>query len=175
MDFDPTVVSAPIGDPRLSATPAPSLELPSAAGTYVLHILLTKSQEITVGRLGRFLFPAGLYLYCGSARGSGGIRARVGRHLRRNKTLHWHVDYLLQQGTPTRVWYALSAERLECAWSRAVLHLPGALAPVAGFGSSDCACSTHLTYLPHGQPPAMARDGLPAGCTPRQRKISRPL
>jgi len=126
-----------------------------------------------VGRLGRFQFPAGRYLYCGSARGSGGIRARVGRHLRRSKALHWHIDYLLQKGTPVRVWYAVSAERLECAWARTVLRLPGALAPVAGFGSSDCACATHLAYLPHGRPPEMVRDGLPAGCNPRQLKVSR--
>ncbi len=175
MGFGSKVVSAPPHGPRLADVPAPSLELPPAAGTYVLHILLTESQEITVGRLGRFYFPAGLYLYCGSARGSGGIRARVGRHLRWSKALHWHVDYLLQQGAPTRVWYVVSAERLECAWARAMLHLPGALAPVAGFGSSDCACSTHLAYLPHGHPPAMVRDGLPAGCNPRQLKVSRPV
>ncbi|HYA22015.1 MAG TPA: DUF123 domain-containing protein [Thermoproteota archaeon] len=39
-------------------------------------------------------FHPGLYLYVGSARGPGGLRARVARHLRRDKVRKWHIDYL---------------------------------------------------------------------------------
>jgi len=42
-----------------------------------------------------FAIPRGVYLYVGSARGFGGLKARVARHLRAVKKVHWHVDYLL--------------------------------------------------------------------------------
>ena len=49
--------------------------------------------KLTVGRLGTFLFPVGRYIYTGSAKRS--IEARIARHLRKKKTLRWHIDYLL--------------------------------------------------------------------------------
>jgi len=44
-------------------------------------------------RPGQIPFPAGWYVYTGSARN--GLAQRVGRHLRHNKRKHWHIDYLL--------------------------------------------------------------------------------
>ena len=38
------------------------------------------------------MLAPGCYVYAGSARGPGGIRARVRRHLRPDKTPHWHID-----------------------------------------------------------------------------------
>jgi Uri superfamily endonuclease len=49
-------------------------------GSYILLLELTKSQNITVGRLGILLFLKGVYAYVGSA--LNGIEARVKRHLR---------------------------------------------------------------------------------------------
>jgi Uri superfamily endonuclease len=51
-------------------------------GTYALLLKLDKQERITVGRLGTFGFPAGYYLYVGSALGPGGLRARLARHRR---------------------------------------------------------------------------------------------
>ena len=45
-------------------------------------------------RFGKLTLAAGQYAYVGSAHGPGGLRARVGRHLRAEKPLHWHIDYL---------------------------------------------------------------------------------
>ena len=53
------------------------------AGTYALLLALGKEATITVGKLGTFLFPAGYYLYIGSARG--GLLHRVRRHLQQEK------------------------------------------------------------------------------------------
>ena len=61
-------------------------------GSYALVIRLNRTEQLTVGRLGEFDFPAGCYLYFGSA--LNGLESRVSRHLRRDKKLHWHVDYL---------------------------------------------------------------------------------
>ena len=38
---------------------------------------------------------------------------------------------------------------LECVWSQALLELPGASAPVRGFGASDChsGCEAHLVFF----------------------------
>ena len=116
-------------------------------GTYALVLWLERQKEITVGRLGTFAFPAGYYLYVGSALGPGGLRARLARHRRRDKILHWHIDYLLQQAQLVDVWSIASADRLECLWAQAAQHLPGSETPVPGFGSSDCRCPSHLICL----------------------------
>ncbi len=118
----------------------------NARGSYVLLIYLDTGKRIEVGKLGVFDFPHGYYLYAGSA--LGGLRARVKRHFRKEKKLHWHIDYLLEQAKIIEVWAVLSEERLECHLARAARTLPGATVPVSGFGSSDCRCPAHLVHLP---------------------------
>ncbi|HHO76762.1 MAG TPA: DUF123 domain-containing protein [Deltaproteobacteria bacterium] len=46
-------------------------------------LLLARSTMIQVGKLGSFIFPAGHYAYIGSAFGSGGLHARIQRHIRK--------------------------------------------------------------------------------------------
>ena len=121
--------------------------LPAGRGSYVLLMRLDSPRTLTVGRLGRFEFPAGLYAYVGSAQGSGGLRARVGRHLRADKCAHWHVDALTAHAEVIAVWAVESTERMECAWARSLRKMPGVEEPAAGFGASDCACRTHLFRL----------------------------
>ncbi|HQR50429.1 MAG TPA: hypothetical protein PKW44_02185 [Methylophilaceae bacterium] len=47
--------------------------------SYQLAIMLDQPARLTVGRLGVFDFPAGRYVYTGSARRS--LEARIARHL----------------------------------------------------------------------------------------------
>ncbi len=110
-------------------------------GSYLLVLTLTDDSLLTVGRLGTFEFPAGFYLYIGSA--LNGLEGRIGRHLRRDKKLHWHIDYLTAVAQVEQVWRAGSAERLECRWATKVIE-SGAIVPAPGFGASDCRCPTHL-------------------------------
>lgn len=117
-------------------------------GTYILLVRLDAPLRLVVGRLGRVDFPGGLYAYVGSAHGPGGLRARIGRHLRRDKPVHWHIDALTAHAPVVAVWRRASPERLECAWARTLAALPGVTVPVLGFGSSDCRCSSHLFVLP---------------------------
>jgi sugar fermentation stimulation protein A len=114
-------------------------------GTYILAMKLDNTTKITIGKLGRFTFPAGHYLYFGSA--MNGLHARIARHLRSEKCLHWHIDYLLQQATIIDIWYIESAERLECRLYLEATRLAGASVPVKGFGASDCRCTSHLLYF----------------------------
>ncbi len=115
-------------------------------GSYILLIHLDNDASITIGKMGKFDFPGGYYLYAGSA--LGGLRGRIKHHLRKEKKLHWHIDYLLVQARIVEVWVVLAEERLECLLAQAARNLPGATIPVAGFGSSDCRCPTHLIHLP---------------------------
>jgi len=121
--------------------------LPDRPGSYVLILRLPRPVAITVGRLGCFQFLAGWYAYAGSARGPGGLAARVARHLREPKLLRWHVDYLRAHAQPVEVWYVEGHRRRECAWAAALSTLPGASILVPRFGASDCHCPAHLTHF----------------------------
>ncbi len=110
-------------------------------GSYILVIDLAEDTRLTIGRLGTFEFPAGLYLYCGSA--LNGLEPRIRRHLRRDKKRHWHIDHLTAVAPVVEVWWVLDEERWECRWANAITGRGGQVVAL-GFGSSDCRCSTHL-------------------------------
>lgn len=117
----------------------------------MLALSLDEPRIIAIGRLGRFQMPAGWYLYSGSARGPGGLAARLRRHFHRfgpAKRAHWHIDHLREQATWGGAWARHTNERLECLWAQALLQLPGARIVVPGFGASDCRCPGHLVHLP---------------------------
>lgn len=94
---------------------AASKPLSTGKGTYALVLHLKRETDIRVGGLGVFRFPAGWYVYTGSARS--GLRQRLARHMKKGKLLRWHIDYLREHADPVEVWYTLSEERLECRWS----------------------------------------------------------
>lgn len=121
--------------------------LPATAGAYALVIELGRPHRLAIATLAPATLAAGLYLYLGSARGPGGIRARVGRHLRVEKPKHWHVDHLTARGRVTRVIAAPGGS--ECALASRAREFRSVAVPVAGFGSSDCrTCPAHLLRLP---------------------------
>ncbi len=120
---------------------------PGAPGAYALLILLKRRFAGSIGALGEVALPPGAYLYLGSARGPGGLRARLARHARREKPLHWHVDRLTAHGALVSMLAAPGAS--ECDLADHARALPGAGVPVAGFGSSDCRrCPAHLIAVP---------------------------
>jgi Uri superfamily endonuclease len=121
--------------------------LPDRPGTYVLILWLAAPTIITYGKAGCSRFGAGWYAYVGSARGPGGLAARLAHHLRGPRRPHWHIDYLRSESRPVEIWYKVSSTREECAWSEALLALSGGQPLAPGFGASDCRCSTHLVYF----------------------------
>ncbi len=121
-------------------------DFPKGPGTYCLILYRPAGGRISVGQLGQFEFPAGYYLYVGSALGSGGLAGRLRRHLNPNKRTHWHVDYLSEQAEVVEIWWAAGEARLEHIWATAAGRLPGAAVPVTGFGASDCRCQAHLFH-----------------------------
>ncbi len=99
-----------------------------------------------MGKLARQRFPSGYYVYVGSAFGSGGLRARVGRHLRTRKARRWHIDYIRARMRVTDTWYTLDTEKQECQWANILVSL-GGQRPSKGFGASDCNCESHLFHF----------------------------
>ncbi len=110
--------------------------------SYQLFIDVQQAVRCAIGRFGTFEFPAGRYVYTGSARR--GLEARIARHLRQEKALRWHIDYLLAAPGVT-IERTLRSARDECVLNRAA----GGLVVVPGFGASDCkaGCGAHLRFL----------------------------
>ena len=111
-------------------------------GGYLLILRLKSNKMIDVGQLGRIQFKVGYYLYAGSAMKN--LTARLARHSRLRKRLHWHIDYLravadeviqapIRRSTPIEN---------ELVHALAQVYAPG---PV-GFGASDTTNKTHLFY-----------------------------
>jgi Uri superfamily endonuclease len=110
--------------------------------SYQLLISLAQPVRCAIGRLGTFEFPAGRYVYTGSAKR--GLEARIARHRRSEKALRWHIDYLLAAPGVT-VTQVVRSRRSECRLNQTG---PGRVV-VPGFGASDCTagCGAHLKYL----------------------------
>lgn len=113
-------------------------------GAYLLVLKLDQPHRIDVGGLGSILFRQGYYVYVGSAMQS--LTARIDRHLRRRKTMRWHIDYLREVADTTWALPVRTSRRIEQPLAGA---LAGVLTPgPAGFGASDSGQATHLFYSP---------------------------
>ena len=106
--------------------------------TFILHLPETK--DIVIGSKGSFHFPAGYYVYTGSARKN--LAARLARHSRKRKKMHWHIDYLRQEADVVAALPIRTADDLEHDLAQAV----GAVSDwsIDGFGCTDCTCPSHL-------------------------------
>ncbi len=110
-------------------------------GVYVLIIELSQGAEIKVGAIGNVYFAKGLYAYVGSAQN--GLEKRIERHIRKEKQIFWHVDYLLENPNTQiiEVFLKEGPKTTECTISEAIGQQGEA---IVGFGCSDCRCLSHL-------------------------------
>jgi Uri superfamily endonuclease len=120
--------------------------IPVESGSYLLLARLWKDISIRIGALGVHNFEHGYYFYCGSACGSGGLKARINHHLRLSNHPSWHFDYLKPDLMIETAWFTISGEALECSFVKRLSSLPRAKQPVRFFGSRDCrnGCHSHL-------------------------------
>ena len=109
--------------------------------SYQIIFILKKTVELEIGRLGKYTFPVGKYIYTGSAKKN--IDQRIQRHQKKNKKLHWHIDYLLTQ-RECQIQNFIQSELNECDLNQSTT---GEII-VAGFGASDCrkGCISHLKF-----------------------------
>jgi sugar fermentation stimulation protein A len=115
-----------------------------AGGTYTVLLWLPVRRRLTVGRLGCATFPPGYYTYTGSAKR--GLAARLHRHLHGAATRHWHIDYFRLYAR-VLAWQAYAwGSQPECQLNQQLARHGRVV--VAKFGSSDCACASHLLHYP---------------------------
>jgi hypothetical protein len=107
---------------------------PSAPGAYVLLIGLAAPVEVALSGKPGATLCAGRYLYCGSAKGPGGIRARLARHMNIEKSIRWHVDRLTKVGTVIGAW-----------------SFPGGTQAPTGLPRHNSAGVTHATAPAHAR------------------------
>jgi len=132
----------------VTAAPVQLFGLAAGPGAYALTFDVDVPIALPIATLGEPVLDPGLYVYAGSAFGPGGIRARVGRHLRADKEPHWHIDHLSSSAVCIDVKTYPGGQ--ECSLV-ADLLASGAMVPLPGFGSSDCRdCAAHLVRLADG-------------------------
>lgn len=119
----------------------PQKEQVGNKGIYVLIINLSRNTCAKIGALGQISFPEGTYAYMGSAQKN--FEQRVKRHLRKEKRIFWHIDYLLssEAAKVVKVLYREGGKAEEC---RIASEINGRGEAVKGFGCSDCDCYSHL-------------------------------
>lgn len=114
----------------------------SDVGVYIAVFYLPKDRTIQIGRFGRFRFLQGVYFYVGSAQRN--LSARIERHNRKKKTLHWHIDYLSARSHMLGAITIPGLRKLECKLAKKLSSMFELAVP--GFGASDCKCGGHLFY-----------------------------
>ena len=120
-------------------------------GVYALIIAVPNPIKVRIGALGENSFAEGFYVYVGSARGkSTSLENRLHRHFSKNKTVHWHIDDLLDASvTISEAIYSESDNQLECLIAKALAYHREAHWGPKKFGASDCksGCESHLIHF----------------------------
>ncbi|MCB2087428.1 MAG: GIY-YIG nuclease family protein [Sphingomonadaceae bacterium] len=117
-------------------------QIPAEAGAYALFLRLDARLRFERRALAGVLEP-GWYAYAGSAKGPGGMRARLARHMRAGKAVRWHVDEVSNAAAEVAALAIPGGS--ECAIVDALLGSGRFSVPIPGFGSSDCRhCAAHL-------------------------------
>lgn len=122
--------------------------IPDSGGSYILIGELTEDKNFEFQTYGVFRLMKGFYYYCGNARGKGGLRARIGRHIACEKHYHWHIDYLRPFLDLICVRWCRDEEMNECRYISMLSSIKSVAHPIKKFGASDCtrSCFSHLVY-----------------------------
>lgn len=123
-------------------------------GAYMLIIQVEQPVSVQIKSMGEVSFESGLWVYVGSAMGDGStsLENRLRRHFRKEKTIYWHIDYLLDADTEIveAIW-AESIKPIECDLVQSIAAHDDFRPGPKAFGSSDCrrGCIAH-TYFYEG-------------------------
>ncbi len=118
-------------------------------GCYQLIMHLSEDSRFDIGRRKKLPFPAGFYVYTGSHQKS--LDKRLARHVKRQKKMHWHIDYLTTRpAIAIREILIYPGSRAECRINREFMAFSGGEVLQPNFGNGDCRhhCDSHLIYLP---------------------------
>lgn len=117
-------------------------------GIYLLEISASSNFYVDIKRYNGILFNKGFYYYSGSAQKNFGSRLK--RHLKREKNIYWHIDYLTTSKyckIDTLFLFEGGAKTLECELVNTLQTNFPVLETIIGFGNGDCdKCESHLLY-----------------------------
>ncbi len=120
----------------------------SDQGIYILEIFAEKSFKVNSQKFHSKIFNDGYYYYVGSAQKN--LKSRIDRHLKREKKLHWHIDYIttIRTNKISNIYYFFNrGKNFECSLVQDLLKNTSLYTPVNDFGNSDCSiCDSHLLY-----------------------------
>jgi Uri superfamily endonuclease len=71
------------------------------------------------------------------------VHARLKHHCGISASPHWHLDYLRPHAEVISAWY-VADQRHEHHWAQLLESVSALEIAVSAFGSSDCACESHL-------------------------------
>ncbi|MBN2016840.1 MAG: DNA/RNA nuclease SfsA [Candidatus Cloacimonetes bacterium] len=113
-------------------------------GSYVLVLQNDTDFSKQIGLLGEVFFKKGYYVYVGSAMNI--LDARISRHYRSRKKVHWHLDYVtpkpmkIIKSYPIRSSVPLEQEIVKC-----ISNIADGF--IKSFGASDSKERSHLLYF----------------------------
>jgi len=124
----------------------------STSGVYTLLLFVKHETAVAAGKLGKQQFPKGYYTYTGSALGKGAaLKNRLSRHLKKQKQMFWHIDYLLtNKNVSIKAIIAVETkQKIECDVNSYLKNAYSSKILAKGFGSSDCKkrCGSHLLFF----------------------------
>ena len=148
----PLTLCALLPAPMDYAVRGEAQSVPADGGAYLLILRLARPLALNIRTLSADILPSGWYAYAGSAHGPGGLRARIARQLKTEKSVHWHIDRLTPVADPL---IALAyPQARECGLVSVLIGSGGFTAPLPCFGASDCRqCSSHLLRWTEGARP----------------------
>ena len=111
-------------------------KMPDFKGAYILALRLGETINVELPRIDAGQLRPDWYVYAGSARGSGGIRARVRRHFQDTKTMHWHIDLLTVNSLEIAALAVAGGH--ECELVGKLLDSLQFKVAIRGFGNTDC-------------------------------------
>ncbi|MGK9477324.1 GIY-YIG nuclease family protein [Melioribacter sp. OK-6-Me] len=116
------------------------------SGIYLLEIFIPNQFIIDIKKFNSQIFPDGYYYYAGSAQKN--MRKRLQRHLSKNKTIYWHIDYITCRFDINKIFYFNNRGKdFECKLVSELEEYFGLKSIAPGFGNSDCRiCESHLLY-----------------------------
>jgi sugar fermentation stimulation protein A len=72
------------------------------------------------------------------------MSARLERHSKKKKPMHWHIDYLSARAQMIGAIIIPGQRKLECQLAKKLNEMFELAVP--GFGASDCRCGGHMFY-----------------------------
>jgi sugar fermentation stimulation protein A len=116
----------------------------SNSGYYLLVLRNPGTFKQGVGAIGDRIFKKGFYIYVGSAKKN--LQERVLRHERKQKKVHWHIDYVFPgRMNLIRSYLIRSGEDLESQVASSLMDISDGY--VRDFGSSDSPAVSHFFHF----------------------------